>query len=66
MAKKKLEGLKNLSEKEMNQKIVDNRKALFEAKIKLAKGQLENTAMIWKLRKEIARVKTFLTQKASK
>ncbi len=66
MAKKKLEGLKNLSEKEMNQKISDNRKALFEAKIKLATGQLENTAMIWKLRKEIARVKTFLTQKASK
>ncbi len=66
MAKKKLEGLKNLSEKEMNQKISDNRKALFEAKIKLATGQLENTAMIWKLRKEIARAKTFLTQKASK
>jgi large subunit ribosomal protein L29 len=66
VAKKKLEGLKNLSEKEMNQKISDNRKALFEAKIKLATGQLENTAMIWKLRKEIARVKTFLTQKASK
>ncbi len=66
MSKKKLEGLKNLSEKEMNQKIVDNRKALFEAKIKLATGQLENKAMIWKLRKEIARVKTFLTQKTSK
>jgi large subunit ribosomal protein L29 len=66
VAKKKLEGLKNLSEKEMNQKIGDNRKALFEAKIKLATGQLENTAMIWKLRKEIARVKTFIAQKASK
>jgi len=66
VAKKKLEGLKNLSEKEMNQKISDNRKALFEAKIKLATGQLENTSMIWKLRKEIARVKTFMTQKASK
>jgi large subunit ribosomal protein L29 len=66
VAKKKLEGLKNLSEKEMTQKIGDNRKALFEAKIKLATGQLENTAMIWKLRKEIARVKTFMAQKASK
>jgi large subunit ribosomal protein L29 len=66
VAKKKLEGLKNLSEKEMNQKISDNRKALFEAKIKLATGQLENTASIWKLRKEIARVKTFQAQKAAK
>ena len=64
MAKKKLEALKNLSSKEMNQKIIDGRKALFESKIKLATGQLENTSVIWKTRKEIARLKTFLTQKA--
>lgn len=66
MAKKKLEGLKNLSVKEMAQKIADNRKALFEAKIKLATGQLENTALIWKARKEIARIKTFMAQKTAK
>ncbi len=66
MAKKKLEGLKNLSVKEMAQKIAENRKALFEAKIKLATGQLENTALIWKTRKEIARIKTFLAQKTAK
>ena len=66
MAKKKLEALRNLSLKEMNQKIADGRKALFEAKIKLATGQLENTAIIWKTRKEIARIKTFLTQKTAK
>jgi large subunit ribosomal protein L29 len=66
VAKKKLEGLKNLSVKEMAQKIAENRKALFEAKIKLATGQLENTALIWKTRKEIARIKTFLAQKTAK
>jgi large subunit ribosomal protein L29 len=64
MAKKKLESLKNLSVKEMNQKILEGRKVLFESKIKLATGQLENTALLWKTRKEIARLKTFLTQKA--
>ena len=64
MAKKKLEALKNLSVKEMNQKIAEGRKTLFESKIKLATGQLENTALMWKTRKEIARIKTFLTQKA--
>jgi large subunit ribosomal protein L29 len=64
MAKKKLEALKNLSVKEMNQKIAEGRKTLFESKIKLATGQLENTALMWKTRKEIARLKTFLTQKA--
>ena len=64
MAKKKLESLKNLSVKELNQKILEGRKVLFESKIKLATGQLENTALLWKTRKEIARLKTFLTQKA--
>ncbi len=66
MAKKKLEALKSLSPKEMKQKILDNQKALFENKIKLATGQLENTSLIWKARKEIARLKTFATQKNAK
>lgn len=65
MAKKKLEAIKNLTMKELNQKILDSQKALFESKIKLTTGQLENTAMIWKTRKEIARLKTFLTQKSA-
>jgi large subunit ribosomal protein L29 len=64
MAKKKLESLKSLTVKELSQKLTDNQKALFESKIKLSTGQLENTASIWKIRKEIARLKTFLTQKA--
>ena len=65
MAKKKLEAMKNLSEKELKQKALEAQKTLFESKIKLSTGQLENTAMIWKARKEIARVKTFLTQKSA-
>lgn len=64
MAKKKLEPLKNMSAKELGQKLSENQKALFEGKIKLSTGQLENTASIWKTRKEIARIKTFLSQKA--
>jgi large subunit ribosomal protein L29 len=66
VAKKKLEALKGLSVKEMNQKILDGNKTLFESRIKLATGQLENTSLIWKARKEIARLKTFLTQKTTK
>jgi large subunit ribosomal protein L29 len=66
MAQKKIETLKNLSQKEMAQKVLDNQKSLFENKIKLASGQLENTSLIWKSRKEIARLKTFLTQKGTK
>lgn len=63
MAKKKLEAMKNMSQKELNQKLGEAQKALFESKIKLATGQLENTAMIWKTRKELARLKTFLAAK---
>ena len=64
MSNKKTDALKNLSAKEMTQKIVDGQKMLFESKIKLATGQLENTSLIWKTKKEIARLKTFLAQKA--
>ena len=66
MAKKKIEALRSLSPKEMNQKVLEAQKSLFESKIKLATGQLENTSVIWKSRKEIARLKTFLTQKETK
>lgn len=63
MAKKKLDAMKNLSQKELSQKLSEANKSLFESKIKLVTGQLENTAMIWKLRKEIARLKTFASIK---
>jgi ribosomal protein L29 len=66
VAKKKLDGMKNLTEKEMTQQILGAQKSMFENKIKLSTGQLENTAMLWKARKEIARLKTFLTQKTAK
>jgi len=66
VAKKKLEAIKNLSDKELKQKTLEAQKSLFESKIKLATGQLENTALIWKTRKEIARLKTFFTQKIAK
>ena len=65
MAKKKLEMLKSLTAKEMHQKILEAQKSLFENRIKLSTGQLENTSLIWKARKEIAHLKTFLTQKVS-
>ena len=64
MAKKKLDAVRNMTEKELKQGIVDAQKSLFEGKMKLATGQLENTASLWKFRKSLAQMKTFLTQKA--
>ena len=65
MAKKKLEVIKNMSAKELTQKIAETQKTLFEGKIRLATGQLENTSSLWKARKDVARLKTFLTQKTA-
>lgn len=63
MAKKKLDAMRSLSQKELNQKLGEAQKSLFESRIKLVTGQLENTSLIWKTRKEIARLKTFLSAK---
>lgn len=40
------------------------RKKIFETKTKLVLGKLKNTAQIASLRKELARVKTIIRQKA--
>jgi large subunit ribosomal protein L29 len=55
--------LQTLSESELEQKGRELRDELFNAKIRRATEQLENTAMLGRLRKDIARVETLLTQK---
>jgi len=55
--------LRTLSESELEQKGRELRDELFNAKIRRATEQLENSAMLGHLRKEIARVETLLTQK---
>lgn len=55
--------LQALSESELEQKGLELRDELFNAKIRRATEQLENTAMLGHIRKDIARVETLLTQK---
>ena len=55
--------LRALSETELDQKGRELRDELFNAKIRRSTEQLENTAMLGQLRKDIARVETLLTQK---
>lgn len=55
--------LRSLSETELAQKGRELRDELFNAKIRRATEQLENTAVLGQLRKDIARVETLLTQK---
>lgn len=54
----KFEEIKNLSTDELNAKEKECRQELFNLRFQLATGQLENTARIKAVRKEIARIKT--------
>lgn len=57
MATKRFKELKNLSKVELTSQIRETESQLFQAKMKQATGQLADTAMLWRLRKDIARMK---------
>ncbi len=61
MAKKTMKELKNLSANELVVKTRELEKNLFDTRMKKVTGQLADPAMIWRLRKELARVKTLQT-----
>jgi large subunit ribosomal protein L29 len=62
MSNKRIKELKNLSAQELVSKSLEIQKDLFQAKMKKATGQLEKQGTIWKLKKDLARVKTLQTQ----
>ena len=55
--------LKSLSVAELERKSVEFRDELFNARIRRATEQLEDTASLRRVRRDIARVETVLTQK---
>lgn len=48
----------------INEEIVALKKELFDLRFQQATGQLENTARISKVKKDIARMKTILNERA--
>ena len=58
----KAKDLVELSTEELLEKEAEYRQELFNLRFQLATGQLENTARIKQVRKNIARVKTALRQ----
>ena len=54
--------LRTLSAPELVAKSRELRDELFNARVKRATGQLENTAKLQQLRRDVARVETLLTQ----
>ncbi len=55
--------LKELGVEELEQKVRETRDELFSAKVKHATGQLENTAMLKALRRDVARMESVLGEK---
>ena len=62
---KYVEDLKNKSEAELAQELVDAKKELFNLRFQNATNQLDNTARIKEVRKNIARIQTVITEKAN-
>ena len=63
-ANKFVEELKNKSVEELNQELVAAKKELFNLRFQNATNQLDNTARINEVRKNIARIQTVITEKA--
>ena len=59
-----MEDLRATSPEELNQRLVDAKKELFNLRFQNATNQLDNTARIREVRKNIARIQTVITQKA--
>lgn len=61
----KAQELKGKSVDELKKMLMDLRKQQFNLRFQKAGGQLDNTAQMRTLRRDIARVKTFLTAETS-
>ena len=59
----KVNVLRDLSTAELEKKVVDLKEELFNLRFQQATGQLENTARLRQVRKNIARIKTILSEK---
>ena len=58
----KVKEIRELTTEEINTKLFEAKQELFNLRFQLATGQLENTASLKQVRKDIARVKTVLRQ----
>ncbi len=54
----KVEDLRQNSEDELNQQVLDLKKEAFNLRFQRASGQLENTSRVRQVRRDIARIKT--------
>jgi len=58
--------IKEQTKEELEAKLADIKKSIFNLKFQKAKGKLENPVKIRNLRKDVARIKTLLREKELK
>ena len=63
-SKKYLESLSDKSVEELRAELTSTKKELFNLRFQNATNQLDNTARIGEVRKNIARIQTVMTQRA--
>ncbi len=59
----KMSEIKDMTVEQKQQKVLEIKKELLNLRFQLATGNLENTAQIKELKKDIARIKTSINQK---
>ena len=61
----KAEDVRQKTDDELAGKLIDLRKEAFNLRFQRASGQLENTGRVREVRRDIARIKTILNQRAA-
>lgn len=59
----KINELRKLSDKELQDKVIESKRELFDLRLKQSTGSLEKPSKIKELRKEVARMKTILRER---
>ncbi len=59
----KVEDVRAKSEDELKEQLLDLRKEAFNLRFQTASGQLENTARVCHVRRDISRIKTILNER---
>ena len=61
--KERVAELRLLGDKEMIERLSESRRELFNLRFQLATGQLDNTSRLGEVRRDIARLATFLRER---
>lgn len=62
----KTKDLRAMSVDELEAKLLENKKEQFNLRVQQATGQMTNTAMVRKLRREVAKINTLLHERKEK